>query len=139
MYDIISFFYLLLKLVEKMGSFTFVVCAEPYKYESMDTVINLSEAIIRKGHQITGIFFYGSGVYNIKERNFKDPSIHNLSERLEKFCRDNNTEFAACSTWTSFTGIKSEEFIDGAHQEGLGGLSLMIAKSDKVIFFGPGG
>jgi tRNA 2-thiouridine synthesizing protein D len=122
-----------------MVSFTFVVCAEPYKYEAIDTVINLGEAILKKGHQIIGIFFYGSGVYNIKEREIKDNSIRNLSKRLESFCKSNNTEFAACSTWTSFTGIKSEEFIEGAHQEGLGGLSLMIAESDKVIFFGPGG
>ena len=112
-----------------MVSFTLIVCAEPYKYEAMDTVINLGEAIIKKGHQITGIFFYGSGVYNIKERNIKDTSIRNLSERLERFCRNHNTELAVRSTWTSFTGIKSEEFIEGAHQEGLGGLSLMIAKS----------
>lgn len=122
-----------------MVSFTFVVCAEPYKYEAMDTVINLGEVLVNKGHQITGIFFYGSGVYNIKERNIKDSSVRNLPKRLEKFCRNNNIEFAACSTWTSFTGIKSNEFIDGAYQEGLGGLSLMIAESDKVIFFGPGG
>ncbi|MFX1299000.1 MAG: DsrE/DsrF/TusD sulfur relay family protein [Promethearchaeota archaeon] len=122
-----------------MVKFAFVVCAEPYKYEAIDTVINLGDAIIKKGHQIVGIFFYGSGVYNIKERTFRDPSIRNLSERLENFCTNKNTEFAACSTWTSFTGIKSEEFIEGAHQEGLGGLSLMISNSDKVIFFGPGG
>ena len=122
-----------------MVSFTFVVCAEPYKYEAIDTILNLGEAIIRKGHQIVGIFFYGSGVYNIKERTLKDNSIRNLSERLKKFCRNNKTEFVACSTWTSFTGVKTGEFIDGAHQEGLGGLSLMIAESDKVIFFGPGG
>ncbi|MFX1305115.1 MAG: DsrE family protein, partial [Promethearchaeota archaeon] len=62
-----------------MVSFTFVVCAEPYKYEAMDTVINLVETVIKKGHQIIGIFFYGSGVYNIKERNIKDNSIRNLS------------------------------------------------------------
>jgi tRNA 2-thiouridine synthesizing protein D len=122
-----------------MVSFTFVVCAEPYKYEAIDTVINLGEAILSKGHQINGIFFYGSGVYNIKDRKIKDKSIRNLSERLKNFCKINNTEFAACSTWTSFTGIKSEEFVEGAHHEGLGGLSLMIAESDKVIFFGPGG
>ena len=122
-----------------MVSFTFVVCAEPYKYEAIDTVFNIGDAIIRKGHQIVGIFFYGSGVYNIKEKTIKDTSIRNLSKRLEDFCRNNKTEFAACSTWTSFTGIKSDEFIEGAHQEGLGGLSLMISKSDKVIFFGPGG
>ncbi|MFW9881137.1 MAG: DsrE/DsrF/TusD sulfur relay family protein [Candidatus Thorarchaeota archaeon] len=122
-----------------MVSFCFVVCAEPYKYEAMDTVINLGEAIIKMGHQITGIFFYGSGVYNIKEKNIKDSSIRNLAKRLENFCNIHNTEFAACSTWTSLTGIKPDEFIEGAHQEGLGGLSLMIAESDKVIFFGPGG
>ncbi|MFX1243177.1 MAG: DsrE family protein, partial [Promethearchaeota archaeon] len=57
-----------------MTSFTFVVCAEPYKYEAIDTVLNLSEAIIEKGHEITGIFFYGSGVYNIKEKILKDSS-----------------------------------------------------------------
>ncbi|MFX1378580.1 MAG: DsrE/DsrF/TusD sulfur relay family protein [Promethearchaeota archaeon] len=122
-----------------MVSFTFVVCAEPYKYEAIDTVINLGEAILNKGHQIVGIFFYGSGVYNIKDRTIKDTSIRNLSKRLENFCKINNTEFAACSTWTSFTGIKTDEFIKGSHQEGLGGLSLMIAESDKVLFFGPGG
>jgi sulfur relay (sulfurtransferase) complex TusBCD TusD component (DsrE family) len=122
-----------------MTSFTFVVCAEPYKYEAIDTVLNLSEAIIEKGHEIIGIFFYGSGVHNIKEKILKDSSLRNLSLRLEKFCNSHEIEFSACTTWTSFTGIKSEEFVKGAHQEGLGGLSLMASKSDKVIFFGPGG
>lgn len=122
-----------------MVSFTFVVCAQPYQYEAIDTVLNLGDAILKKGHQIIGIFFYGSGVYNIKDRKIKDPSIRNLSERLENFCKNNKTEFAACSTWTSLTGLRAEELIEGANQEGLGGLSLLIAESDKVIFFGPGG
>ena len=122
-----------------MVSFTVVVCAEPYKYEAMDTVINLGEAIIKKGHQILGIFLYGSGVYNIKERNITDSSERNLSDRLGKFCKKNNAKLVACSTWISFTGIQPTEFIEGACQEGLGGLSELIAKSDRVIFFGPGG
>ena len=122
-----------------MVSFTFVVCAEPYKYEAIDTMINLGEAIVKKGHTILGVFLYGSGVYNIKERTLKDASVRNLSNRLKEFCKKNNTEPVACSTWISFTGIKVEEFIEGAAREGLGGLSDLIARSDKVIFFGPGG
>lgn len=122
-----------------MVLFTFVVCAEPYKYEAMDTVINLGEAIIKKGHHILGIFLYGSGVYNIKERSITDSSERNLTDRLGNFCKKNSAKLAACSTWISFTGIQSTEFIEGACQEGLGGLSDLIAKSDKVIFFGPGG
>lgn len=122
-----------------MVSFTFVVCAEPYKYEAVDTLINLGEAIIKKGHQIIGIFLYGSGVYNIKERAMPFDSVRNLSRRLGKFCKKHSAKLAACSTWISFSGIKSDEFIGEACQEGLGGLSDLIARSDRVVFFGPGG
>ncbi|MFX1346523.1 MAG: DsrE/DsrF/TusD sulfur relay family protein [Promethearchaeota archaeon] len=122
-----------------MVSFTFVVCAEPYKYQALDTLINLSEAILNKGHEILGIFFYGSGVHSIKVRDITDDSMRNLPERLKNFGEIHNTKVAACSTWISFSGMKSKEFIEGACQEGLGGLSDLIAKSDRVIFFGPGG
>lgn len=122
-----------------MVKFSFVLCAEPYKYEAMDTLINLGEAIIKKGHEILGIFLYGSGVYNIKGDILTDDSTRNLPERLGKFCKKHNAKLAACSTWINFSGIKSSEFIEGACQEGLGGLSDLIARSDRVIFFGPGG
>ncbi len=70
-----------------MVSFTFVVCAEPYKYEAMDTVLNLGEAIIKKGHEILGIFLYGSGVYNIKSKEITSDSVRDLSVRLSNFCK----------------------------------------------------
>ena len=122
-----------------MVKFTFIVCTEPYKYEAMNTVINLGEAIIKKGHNILGIFLYGSGVYNIKGDILIDDSMNNLPDKLAKFCSKHNAKLAACSTWISFSGIKSTDFIEGACQEGLGGLSDLISNSDRVIFFGPGG
>ena len=122
-----------------MVSFTFVVCAEPYKYEAVDTVINLGEAIIKKGHDILGIFLYGSGVYNIKSKDITSDSLRDLPKRLSKFCEKIKTKLTACSTWISFTGIQSSEFIEGASQEGLGALSDLISRSDRVLFFGPGG
>ncbi|MFX1314639.1 MAG: DsrE/DsrF/TusD sulfur relay family protein [Promethearchaeota archaeon] len=122
-----------------MVKFSFVLCAEPYKYEAIDTLINLGQAIVHKGHQILGIFLYGSGVHVIKERTMKGNSIRNIPERLETFCKKYNVTLTACSTWISFTGIQKSEFIQGACQEGLGGLSHLISISDKVIFFGPGG
>ena len=65
--------------------------------------------------------------------------MRNIPDRLQNFCNKNNVSLGGCSTWISFAGIKSEEYIEGAHQEGLGGLSFMISQSDRVIFFGPGG
>lgn len=122
-----------------MVTFSFILCAEPYKYEAIDTLINLGEAIINRGHQILGIFLYGSGVHAIKERSIKGTSIRNLPELLNDFCNKHNAKLAACSTWISFAGIKKSEFIQDACQEGLGGLSDLIARSDKIIFFGSGG
>ena len=122
-----------------MVTFSFIVCSEPYKYESLDTVLNLGESIINKGHQILGFFFYGSGVLNIKKREMTSDSFRNLPARLEQFCITHNASLTACSTWISFTGMKKEEFIKEACQEGLGALSDLVARSDKVVFFGPGG
>jgi len=121
-----------------MAVFTFVVCAEPYKFEAIDTMLNLGEAILKKGHQILGIFFYGSGVYNVKREININSTMRNLPERLENFIKKNSLNLSACSTWVSFTGLKSDDFIEEARQVGLGGLSEWMAESDRVIVFGPG-
>ena len=121
-----------------MVVFTFVVCAEPYKFEAIDTMLNLGEAILKKGHQILGIFFYGSGVYNVKREINISSTMRNLPERLENFIMKNNLNLSACSTWVNFTGLKSDDFIEEARQVGLGGLSEWMAESDRVIVFGPG-
>ena len=122
-----------------MVVFTFVVCAEPYKFEALDTLLNLASSVLSRGHTILGFFFYGSGVYNVKSDINVSSSMRNLPKRLEEFTKDNQLEVSACSTWINFTGMKSDELINGACQTGLGGLSDWMAKSDRVIIFGPGG
>jgi sulfur relay (sulfurtransferase) complex TusBCD TusD component (DsrE family) len=122
-----------------MVVFTFVVCAEPYKFEALDTMLNLGQAILKKGHKIIGLFFYGSGVYSTKREINISSSMRDLPKRLEKFANENKIDLSACSTWLNFTGLNSEELIKSACQVGLGGLSELMAESDKVIVFGPGG
>ena len=122
-----------------MVVFTLVVCAEPYKFEALDTMLNLGQAILDRGHKILGIFFYGSGVYSAKQEINISSAMRNLPERLENFVTNNKMGLSACSTWLNFTGLKPEELIKSACQTGLGGLSEWMAESDKVIVFGPGG
>ena len=121
-----------------MVKFTLVLIAEPYKHEAADTMLNLAEAILRKKHEIVGIFLYGSGVYLGKgERNLGKNS-RDLPDRLREFIRKNKVSLTACSTWINITGIKQSEFIEGLNQEGLGSLSNYMAQSDRVIVFGAG-
>ena len=122
-----------------MVTFTLVVCADPYKYEAIDTMLNLGEAILKKGHKILGIFFYGNGVYNINRDINVGSAIRNLPKRLEDFMKKYELNISACSTWINFTGLKGERFIPGVCQDGLGGLAEWMANSDRVVVFGPGG
>ena len=62
-----------------MVVFTFVICAAPYKFEALDTMLNLGQAILKKGHKIFGIFFYGSGLFELLVIDHCFPSISSSS------------------------------------------------------------
>src|SRR5271157_4998354 len=121
-----------------MATFTFLLCTEPLKFEATDTVLNLAEAMLRKGHSICGIFLFGSGVYNMKKDIETGKTVRNLPKRLEDFCQEHDIEVVGCSTWIAATGIKPADRIDHSKEEGLGELSTWITTSDKLLVFGSG-
>jgi sulfur relay (sulfurtransferase) complex TusBCD TusD component (DsrE family) len=122
-----------------MTSYAFFISTEPYKFEAVDSLIELSKAIIAKGNTIKGFFFYGSGVYNLKKEISSGSSIRNLPEKLQNFTNKHSIPVAGCSTWVSLTGLKVHEFIEGATEEGLGDFSNWSVETDKIIVFGAGG
>jgi sulfur relay (sulfurtransferase) complex TusBCD TusD component (DsrE family) len=99
----------------------------------------MGKAVLRKGNEISGIFFFGTGVYNLKKEISCGTSIRNIPEKIEKFSTENNIPVAGCSTWVSITGLKEQEFIEGATEEGLGDFSNWAINADKMIVFGAGG
>jgi len=121
-----------------MTSYTLMICSEPYKYEAMDSLLNLAKAIIDKGNTITGIFLYGSGVYNIKKDIETGRNLRNLPQKLSDFVKEHNISVAGCTTWVGLAGVKPETFIDGGEEQGLGDLSNWTGDSDKLIVFGAG-
>ena len=124
-----------------MASFTFMVCTEPYKYQAIDTMLNMGKAILEKGHEIKGIFFFGSGLYNMISPGKLScgTGTRNIPGKIEAFTLENRIPVAGCSTWVGLTGIKEEDMIQGGKEEGLGDLSNWVAESDKFIVFGTGG
>jgi sulfur relay (sulfurtransferase) complex TusBCD TusD component (DsrE family) len=122
-----------------MTSYTFFVSTEPYKFEAVDSLIEIGKAVLKKGNTIRGIFFFGTGVYNLKKDISCGNAIRNIPNKIQQFSQDNNIPVAGCSTWVSLTGLKQPEFIDGATEEGLGDFSDWTVQTDKLIVFGPGG
>jgi sulfur relay (sulfurtransferase) complex TusBCD TusD component (DsrE family) len=122
-----------------MSKYVFFISTEPYKFEAVDSLIEICKAIIRKGNTVKGLFFYGSGVYNLKKDISSGTSIRNIPKKLEEFCGKNKIPVVGCSTWVSLTGLNESNFIDGATEEGLGDFSNWAIDSDKLIVFGTGG
>jgi sulfur relay (sulfurtransferase) complex TusBCD TusD component (DsrE family) len=121
-----------------MTTYSFFISTEPYKFQATDSLIELSKALIAKGHQIKGIFFYGSGVYNLKKDISSGTSIRDVPKKIQDFALEYHVPVSGCSTWVSLTGLKENDFIEGATEEGLGDFSNWSIESDKMIVFGPG-
>jgi len=121
-----------------MTTYSFFISTEPYKFQATDSLIELSKALIAKGHQIQGFFFFGSGVYNLKKDISCGSSIRDVPKKIQDFAVQHNILVSGCSTWVSLTGLKEQDFIECATEEGLGDFSDWSVKSDKIIVFGPG-
>ncbi|MHA1724875.1 MAG: hypothetical protein ACTSXH_08555 [Promethearchaeota archaeon] len=67
-----------------------MMAMKPYTREALDTVLNLSDIIMNKGHEVLGILFYGSGVYSIKGNRELGSSMRDLPKNLS--CLVKNTE-----------------------------------------------
>lgn len=117
---------------------TILIAVEPYKFEALDSLLNLGKALIAKGHEITGIFLFGSGVYNAKCNISCGRDTRNLPLRLAEFCNEHGIEVAACSNWVSLTGLTEKDLIKGACQKGLGQLEEWMGRSDRLLVFGAG-
>jgi len=122
-----------------MSKYIFFISTEPYKYQAIDSMIELGKAALKKGHEIKGIFFFGTGVYNLKKDISCGTSIRNIPEKIEQFSKEHNIPVSGCSTWVSITGLKESEFIEGATEEGLGDFSNWAIDADILIVFGAGG
>jgi len=121
-----------------MTTYSFFISTEPYKFQVTDSLIELSKAMIAKGHQIKGFFFFGTGVYNLKKDISCGSSIRDVPKKIQDFALEYQIPVAGCSTWVSLTGLKEQDFIECATEEGLGDFSNWSIESDKIIVFGPG-
>ncbi len=121
-----------------MAKLAFVVQTEPYKFEAIDTMLNMIDAAKRAGHEILGVFFFGSGVYSLQKHIDPGVTIRNLIDRLKEKLASEGVSLIGCTTWMSMDGLNNENRMEGAKVEGLGTLTEIATKADKLIVFGPG-
>ncbi|MCF2137799.1 MAG: DsrE family protein [Candidatus Thorarchaeota archaeon] len=121
-----------------MAKLAFLVQTEPYKFEAIDTLLNMVRAAERAGHEILGVFFFGSGVHALHGHVDPGNNVRNIPQRLKEEIADKGIALIGCTAWLSMGGVWKEDRIDSVQEEGLGSLTELVCEADKLIFFGPG-
>lgn len=114
--------------------FAFIIMTEFQKYQQGFTLYQLITHAIKKGHEIVGIFCYGSGIMNLKKNLHLDRNDINFPQLLNGLSPI--PPIYACQTWADNYGLTNDDIIEHASITGLGELSEMTKMTDKLIVFG---
>ncbi|MHA1820620.1 MAG: DsrE/DsrF/TusD sulfur relay family protein [Promethearchaeota archaeon] len=113
----------------------FVLMTEYMKFQHINTMLKMIESAKKKGHTISGIFLFGTGVLNLQNKSILGKGVKDLPKELEKLGAEKIPIFA-CQTWADIYGINENNKIEHASISGLGELSNITKEVDKLIVFG---
>ncbi len=119
-----------------MGRIAFLVMTSPYTFQNSDTVIHLAKAAIKAGHEVTGIYLYTDGVFNVvKDIKPSDDRDRNISELFKELV-EAGIPVVACPICAEYRGTMGQDkIIEGSSFDGLGALSEYVEDSDRILIF----
>jgi tRNA 2-thiouridine synthesizing protein D len=107
----------------------------PYNHEASDSAYNVIQAAIKKGHEITGVFFYHDGVYNVTKMMKPPQDDRHIANRWSELGQQ-GIDLIVCVAAGLRRGIVEDVIIPEARISGLGQLAKMITNSDRMVTFG---
>ncbi|GMT42883.1 MAG: sulfurtransferase TusD [bacterium] len=116
--------------------FGILILDGPYQHQASDSAYNFTMAAIKKGHEITGVFFYNDGVHNAT--GFSEPprDDRHIPNRWSEMAEKHGVDIIVCIAAAKRRGIKGDNLIKGTRISGLGQLTEIGINSDRLITFG---
>lgn len=115
-----------------MAKLGFLLTSGPFQFENWETVANIADAALDKGHEVQ-IFYYLDGVYNpIKYQTFPDlPTLP--KDRVESLVAK-GTKIIACGICVNARGLeKGKDFIEGVKVGGLPDFAQIVGEVDSLV------
>lgn len=116
--------------------FAILVLEGPYQHQSADSAYNFVQAAMKKGHEITGIFFYHDGVNNATSLAEPPTDDRHIPNRWSELGEKHGVDIIVCIAAAKRRGIRDENLIKGTKISGLGQLTEMGINSDRLVTFG---
>jgi tRNA 2-thiouridine synthesizing protein D len=108
----------------------------PYNHQASDTAYKFAEAAIRKGHTVDAVFLYNDGVINATKLMDPPQDDRHIAERWSDLNREHGVEILACIAASKRRGINEDVMIKGGAITGLGTLTDIAIRNDRLITFG---
>ena len=117
-----------------MGKMLVLLCDSPYQHESVDHVIELTQAAIGKGHMVD-IYLMMDGVYNPLISQSGEPfQMESVSDQF-KALLGMGANVTGCRVCMKLRGVEVDSLPAGVDVGGIFDLSEMLAKADAVLSF----
>jgi len=108
----------------------------PYNHQAADTAYKFAEAAIRKGHTVDAVFLYNDGVANVTKLMDPPQDDRHISSRWGQLHKEHGVEILACIAASKRRGICDDVLIEGSEITGLGNLTDIAIRNDRLLTFG---
>lgn len=108
----------------------------PYNHQASDTAYKFAEAAIAMGHRVDAVFLYNDGVTNVTRLMDPPQDDRNISARWSELSKKHGVEVLACIAASKRRGIADEILVEGSGITGLGTLTDIAIRNDRLVTFG---
>ncbi|WP_043526113.1 sulfurtransferase complex subunit TusD [Litchfieldella xinjiangensis] len=128
--------------------YALLVQGSPYSYQASHSALRFAQAVVRRGHSLTAVFFYHDGVYNAARLAAPPQDEPHLYDAWAQLHREHDTELLVCIAAALRRGLMDERESSRHGKAGhsleppfiLTGLGQLIEAStayDRLISFSP--
>ena len=108
----------------------------PYNHQASDTAYKFAEAAIKKGHKVDAVFLYNDGVTNVTKHMDPPQDDRDIAKRWNELGEKHGVEVLACIAASKRRGISDEIIIEKGEITGLGTLTDIAIRNDRLVTFG---
>jgi len=116
--------------------FGILVNEGPFTHQASDSAYQFASAALKKGHEITRVFFYHDGVNNSTKLSDPPSDDRNLVQLWSEMAEINGVELIVCVAAAMRRGINDDVLAPGFQISGLGLLIEAGIEADRLVVFG---
>lgn len=124
-----------------MKNYTILVNAAPFSQQGSITAYNFAKAVLKRGHRLGQVFFYGDGIHNGNKFIAPPQDETNLVTLWQELAEQHSIQLIICVAAAQRRGLLSDSepleanVAKGFVISGLGQLVTAMMQADRFVVF----